>query len=433
MESEHSTDLFQLHFPTHDETKSSSTSTAANDKPSSSPPLLALGLLQWGTTPIDDRLINGSRGMLTETEAEEIYRTFRSSGVLLFDTAEGYGGGTSEKRLGRLLHQTKRTDSESRKKADETTSEDDDGATVDTDTTGGDAIDEASRSDVLGDDAIVMTKFLPVPWRFTHAHFEKALRASNARLGIGKCPIYLLHSPMHPYRDIEYWVESAAICKRKGLLENFGLSNCSAEEVRRAVGAGKKFGVDIVVNQVNFSLLDFNSPALREMQRTCDELGVAIIAYNVLGQGLLTDNLTKEKFAANKPARMMGIEWDRLVPLRAALREIADAHSKIGEDGILSEKRASMAQVALSWCRKHNAIPLVGCRSKQQAEDTLASLSLHLTSEEVIGLDALALKKCTLDSPPWRRKFFVALAGVVMTACRWLDYWGFTVVERIET
>ena len=67
-----------------------------------SPPLMALGTLQWGTTPIDNNIINGSRGVLSESEARDIYSTFRSKGVVLFDTAEGYGGGTSEKRLGRL-------------------------------------------------------------------------------------------------------------------------------------------------------------------------------------------------------------------------------------------------------------------------------------------------------------------------------------------
>ena len=366
--------LFQLHFPSYVDRRSSST---PEKHISSSPPLLALGMLQWGTTAIDDKIINGQRGMLTDAEADGIYQAFRSRGVVLFDTAEGYGGGTSERRLGKLLQQ-----------------EGEGGAEV-----------------------IIMTKFLPVPWRFTHSHFERALRASNRRLGISKCPIYLLHSPMHLWRDIEYWVESAAICKRKALLEYFGLSNCSAEEVRRAVAAGKKFGVSIVVNQVHYSLLDYNSPSLQEMQQTCDELGVSIIAYNSLGQGLLTDNLTREKFSGNKPSKMMHIGWDDLTPLRKALREIADAHST-------AEKRVSMAQVALGWCGAHKTIPLVGCRSKEQAEDTLASLSLELTTEEIHRLDALALQRCTLDSPAWRRRLFVVLAGVVMSACRWLDWWS---------
>lgn len=228
MATEHYTDtnpLFQLYFPTPvDGTKS--------------PPLLALGMLQWGTTPIDNTIINGPRGILTEAEAWEIYQTFRTHGVVLFDTAEGYGGGTSEKSLGRLLQQETGNDSNDRqeKSGDGDTTV----ATTDTDITNTDGTtDSKNKHDHHDHNIIIMTKFLPSPWRWRHEHFERALCASNKRLGISATPIYLLHSPMHLYRDIEYWVESAAICKKKGFLTYFGLSNCSAEEVRRAVDAGK--------------------------------------------------------------------------------------------------------------------------------------------------------------------------------------------------
>lgn len=101
---------------------------------------------------MDQYIINGSKGVLNENEAEEIYREFLDRGIVLFDTAEGYGGGTSEKRLGRLMRAT-----------------------------------DSSKN------VLLMTKFLPVPWRWTHKHFELALRASNNRMGISECPIYLLH------------------------------------------------------------------------------------------------------------------------------------------------------------------------------------------------------------------------------------------------
>jgi aryl-alcohol dehydrogenase-like predicted oxidoreductase len=357
--------LFQRHFPS---------------KFKESPPLLALGTLQWGTTPLDESIINGSRGVLSESEASNIYSAFRSKGVVLFDTAEGYGGGTSEKRLGRLRQKEP-------------------------------ASDEKNA-------AILMSKFLPSPWRYTHDHFESALRASNGRLGITKAPIYFLHSPMHLFRSVEFWVEAAASCKRKGLLDALGLSNCSADEVRRAVAAGEKFGIPVIVNQVHFSLLDYNSSALQEMQVCCDELGVSIIAYNCLGQGLLTDNMDEVKFSKNKPAKMMRIQWSELNALRKALRQIADKHN------------ASMAQVAVNWCRSHNVIPLVGCRSKQQAYDTLGALDWDLFSHERELLDNLALTRCTLDSPVWRRKLFVVLAGVVMTTCRLFDLLGLGVVKK---
>jgi len=154
---------------------------------------LAVGTLQWGTTSVDERIIN-SKGVISETEARQIVHAFSEGGVTLWDTAEGYGGGTSEKRLGRVLSSPP---------------------------------------------AIYMTKFLPVPWRFSHACFERAVRGSCERLQVSTIPIYLLHSPVH-WRPIEFWVESAAICKQKGLIHTMGLSNCNADQVRRAVQAGKQ-------------------------------------------------------------------------------------------------------------------------------------------------------------------------------------------------
>lgn len=154
---------------------------------------LAVGTLQWGTTPVDQFIIN-PKGVISESEAQAIVAHLTKAGVTLWDTAEGYGGGTSEKRLGRLIQR---------------------------------------------DSMVVMTKFLPVPWRYSHACFERAVRASCHRLHVTTILIYLLHSPVH-WRPIEYWVESAAMCKAKRLIHAMGLSNCNADQVRRAVNAGKQ-------------------------------------------------------------------------------------------------------------------------------------------------------------------------------------------------
>ena len=62
---------------------------------------MSVGTLQWGTTPFDHYLIN-PKGCISESTALEIVQELRQNHVTLFDTAEGYGGGTSEKRLGRV-------------------------------------------------------------------------------------------------------------------------------------------------------------------------------------------------------------------------------------------------------------------------------------------------------------------------------------------
>lgn len=137
---------------------------------------LVIGTLQWGTTWVDDKIINAS-GVITEEVARDIVDTITTKGVTLFDTAEGYGGGMSESRLGRLL---------------------------------------GSNDENRG--AVLMTKFLPAPWRCFHSDLERAVRASCRRMKVECIPIYLLHSPVH-WRQIEYWVEACAICRKKGLIQ----------------------------------------------------------------------------------------------------------------------------------------------------------------------------------------------------------------------
>jgi aryl-alcohol dehydrogenase-like predicted oxidoreductase len=340
---------------------------------------LAIGTLQWGTTG----LLLRRMGILSEATCTSIVNMTTQAGVTLFDTAEGYGGGTSEKRLGRLLNLASSVDSSKDKPQQ-----------------------------------WVMTKFLPAPWRgFFASDFESAIRQSCKRLGVNKIDVYLLHSPVH-WRPIEYWVQQAAVCHRKGLLQYFGLSNANAEQVRRAVEAGKKYGVRVVCNQVHYSLLDYNSESLQEMQAVCEELNVHILGFTPIGQGLLTDKLTEEKWQRNLAAKMMRIQRSELAVLRTNLKDIAAKYNK------------TMAQVALNWCIQHNVVPLVGCRSAEQAQDSLGCLGWNLSPTDVETLDAVALNKSTLDSPPWRRALFVTLFGIVHTVCQTLDWLGWGRLDR---
>ena len=325
---------------------------------------LAIGTLQWGTTIIDEKLVNTRGGVLNDETVSEIIDIVaispKNGRVALFDTAEGYGGGTSEKRLGRLLvapRQQQQQQQQQQEQPPDTTNK-----------------------------IILMTKFLPAPWRLFHSDLEHAVRKSCQRLQVDCIPIYLLHSPVHWLRDIEYWVEACAMCRQKGLIQAMGLSNCNADQVRRAVAAGKKYGVPVVCNQVHYSLLDYNSQALQEMEQACRELNVVIVAFSPIGQGLLTENLTNEKYRANKPAKMLRLKWDDVQPLRSVVSGMAKKYNK------------TMAQVALNWCIQHNVVPLVGCRSSSQAKDSVGCLGWALSDVDVRALDKVALDRSTLDS-----------------------------------
>ena len=186
----------------------------------------------------------------------------------------------------------------------------------------------------------------------------------------------------------------------------------------RSFQTGKNFGVPVIVNQVHYSLLDYNSKALQGMVLVCKECGITIVAYSPIGQGLLTDGLNEESYSKNKPARMFRLKYDDIQPLRTCIRQIADKH------------QASMAQVAINWCASHGTVPLVGCRSVKQARDTLGVLSFDLSEEDIAMLDGLALDRSTLESPGWRRAIFVSLAGVIMSTCKGLDWIGYGRIEQ---
>mmetsp|Transcript_940 Transcript_940/g.2721 ORF Transcript_940/g.2721 Transcript_940/m.2721 type:complete len:170 (+) Transcript_940:161-670(+) len=166
------------------------------------------------------------------------------------------------------------------------------------------------------------------------------------------------------------------------------------------------------------------------MENTCKELGVVIVAYSPIGQGLLADGLTPRSFPSIRVSKMLRLEYDDVLPLRRAVRRIADSHGGGGDRETTTTTTKTMAQVAINWCVAHGTIPLVGCRSARQARDTLGCIGWDLTQDEVKELDRLALSRSTLESPRWRRHLFVTLAGVVMLVCRGLDWFGWGMVKE---
>jgi aryl-alcohol dehydrogenase-like predicted oxidoreductase len=142
---------------------------------------LAVGTLQWGTTWIDDKIINARGGVLPEDVCRDVVHVFRQAGVTLWDTAEGYGGGTSEKRCGRLLHAP---------------------ITNGNSTTDNDAVTSGVPPQ---EQVLFMTKFLPVPWRWRHADFEWAVRQSCHRLQVTCIDIYRLNIGSRPVLVVIDW------------------------------------------------------------------------------------------------------------------------------------------------------------------------------------------------------------------------------------
>mmetsp|Transcript_30520 Transcript_30520/g.74897 ORF Transcript_30520/g.74897 Transcript_30520/m.74897 type:complete len:376 (+) Transcript_30520:214-1341(+) len=327
---------------------------------------IGIGTMQWGDAWLDKAWVNKGGGTPTDEELDAIFEAVSEKlKVNFFDTAEGYGGGSGERRIADIL----------------------------------------KRHPLLAKDTVVATKFLPTLWRWTQNSLLDAVQQSNKRLGIPTCPLYFIHTPVHPM-PLEHWVRACCVAQDKGYIQAMGLSNCNAEQVRRAVKEAAKHGKRIAANQILYSLLDYNSKALQEMQTVCGANDITIIGYSPVGQGLLVDALTQDKFEGIRMAKMTGLTW--LDPDFCELRQAIHA--------IAASKGRPMAQVCIKWSIAKGAVPLVGVRSLRHLSDIAGALdsTWALSSDEMSLLDRLALKRSTFEKPRWRRAFFTGLLSVLM-------------------
>ncbi|KAL3909398.1 MAG: hypothetical protein SGILL_008102 [Bacillariaceae sp.] len=329
---------------------------------------LGAGLMQWGTTAIDDAIVN-PKGNLSDETVRLLWKTCRDKDIVFFDTAEGYGGGTSEIRI-REVRQW---------------------------------YSENYLNGQADSNIVVATKYLPTLWRWTRYQFLQAVRASADRLGVEQIDLYFIHTPIHPL-PIECFVQWACHAMDLGFIKEIGISNCNADLTRRAEAVANKNGKHVCCNQIMLNLLVWQSEKHQETVQTCHELGIQIAAYSPIGQGLLTDNLTQNKFRNIRAVKMTGVTYPELLPLRSQLQTLSQKY------------RCTMAQVAINWVRGHGAVPLIGIRQVQQVEDVAESLKVALTEDEVRSLDKVSLGLSVFERPLYRRSLFVVFISILQLA-----------------
>jgi len=298
--------------------------------------LLGLGAWAWG----DKRMwqfdpVSGPAAARAALEAT------LDAGVSFLDTAEIYGRGMSERLVGRLMRETGRR-------------------------------------------PFIATKFAPLPYRLRTASVVDALDASLDRLGVGQVDLYQVHWPYSILR-IEPLMERLADAVAAGKVRYVGVSNYSADQMRKAHRALASRGVPLVSNQVNYSLLK-RSPEANGVLDACRELDVTLIAYSPIAQGALTG---KYRPGGNGPAgirRFRGTfrHLDRAMPVVETLERIGQHHGR------------SAGQVALNWlARQPNVLPIPGAKDGRQAAENAASIDFAISDDEAAELDRV--------SRPWRK------------------------------
>jgi aryl-alcohol dehydrogenase-like predicted oxidoreductase len=206
------------------------------------------------------------------------------------------------------------------------------------------------------------------------AAVKNSLTQTLVRLGADHVDVYR-PARLDPNVPIEETVGAIAEMVQAGYVRYIGLSEVSAETIRRAVAMHPICDLQIEYSLISRGIEETILPA-------CRELGVGITAYGVLSRGLISGHWTKDRpleqdWRAASP-RFRGENLDRNLQLVDHLRALAES------------KGVTVAQIAIAWVlhRGDDIVPLVGSRTRAQLAETLGALDVTLSAAEMAAIEA---------------------------------------------
>ncbi len=285
-------------------------------------------------------------GDADEAEAGRMYAACRDAGINFFDCANGYNKGRAEEILGRLISGER--------------------------------------------DRLVITSKCAVPQGQdindrggSRRHVSRVVESSLRRLGTDRLDVLFMHR-WDPFTPLEDTLRALEDLVRDGKVIYLGASNYAAWQVAKGLGISARRGwtrFDVI--QPMYNLVKRQAEA--EILPLALEEGLAVTPYSPVGGGLLSGKFT----VANRP------EAGRLVqnPEYAArygepwVFEVAERFSAHA-----AARGVHPVSLAVAWVAAHPAItcPIVGARSLEQLQPSLAALEVPLTAEWRDEISALS-------------------------------------------
>jgi aryl-alcohol dehydrogenase-like predicted oxidoreductase len=276
-------------------------------------------------------------GQGDDTESIATIHRALELGITFLDTAEMYGRGVNEELVGRAIKGRR-------------------------------------------DEFVVATKFIGA---FSDRrpdgrpeYIRTAIEGSLQRLGTDHVDLYYQHR-VDPQTPIEETVGAMAELVAAGKVRHLGLSEASAETIRRAHAVHP-----IAALQSEYSLWTRDPEGA--ILDTLRELGIGLVAYSPLGRGFLAgrftspDELDDGDFRKNHP-RFTGENLARNMKLAEHVKALAES------------KGATPAQVAIAWVlsRGDDVVPIPGTRRRTYLEQNAAASEIELTTQELTELDKI--------------------------------------------
>jgi aryl-alcohol dehydrogenase-like predicted oxidoreductase len=307
---------------------------------------ITLGMTELAVTPIafGTWQLGGEWGSFDESEAIAAIRHARELGINVFDTAQAYGFGASERLLGKALR-------------DELASRRDEVVIA---TKGGLRIDE--RQGLVRDSS---------PAWLRHG-VEQSLKA----LGVDYIDLYQIHwpDPKTPFAESAQALDALV---GEGKIRHVGVSNFDVSQMA-------EFARTRPVETLQPPYHLFRRDAEDDLLPYSREHDIGVLAYGTIAHGLLTGAMDRSTTFAPE-------DWRSASPMfegEAFERNLRT----VGELERFAQQRGhTVSQLAIAWALANPAVDvaIVGSRHASHIEDSVGALELHLSPEDMNEVDEL--------------------------------------------
>jgi len=212
-------------------------------------------------------------------------------------------------------------------------------------------------------------------------YLRQTCEQSLENLGIETLDVFCV-SRVDPNVPIEESVGAMAELVKQGKTRFVSLSECSTESLRRGNAVHPLASL-----QMEYSLFSRDAEEQGQID-ACKELGVAMMAYAVLGRGMLSaqvsevEEMPADDVRAQLP-RFDSANLDKNLRLRSALEAIA------------RRKNATLAQLAIAWPMAQGSrseafiVPIPGAKSRKHLEENVRSADIVLTAGDLAEIDRI--------------------------------------------
>jgi L-glyceraldehyde 3-phosphate reductase len=226
--------------------------------------------------------------------------------------------------------------------------------------------------------------------KYLLASLDQSLR----RMGLDYVDIFYSHR-LDGSTPLEETMGALDTAVRQGKALYVGVSSYDAERTRQAVAILGDLGTPLLIHQPSYSMLNrwIETDGLLD---AAAELGIGVIGFTALAQGLLTDRyldgVPEDSRAARDPEFDKSWLNDEMIAALRALNEIA------------TRRGQTLAQLALAWALRDQRVTslVIGASSVDQLEQNVAALdNLSLSADELAEIDRHVTADGSVDL--WRQ------------------------------